>query len=62
MKRVNFQVYNRELCVDNLKVNGISSSSLLLVGDAEIIQLASIFDTPSESLIVGPFVPLVAEG
>ena len=55
---MNFQVYNRELCVGNIEILGVSSSSLLLVGDTQTIQLASIFDTPAESLIIGPFVPL----
>lgn len=53
-----FEVYNRNLCVGNLKITGVSSSSLVLVGDTETIQLASAFDTPAESLIIGPFVPL----
>ncbi|WP_318505142.1 spore gernimation protein GerPD [Bacillus sp. T3] len=55
---MNFHVYNRELCVGNIRVIGISSSSLLMIGDTETIQLASIFDTPAESLIIGPAVPL----
>ncbi|WP_075981488.1 spore gernimation protein GerPD [Bacillus massilinigeriensis] len=55
---MNFQVYNRELCVGSIRVIGISSSSMLIVGDADTIQLASTFDTPPESLIIGPFVPL----
>lgn len=58
---MNFEVYNRELFVQNIKVTGVSSSSLILVGDAETIQLASTFDTPAESLIIGPFVPLAPE-
>ncbi|MFC5735734.1 spore gernimation protein GerPD [Cytobacillus gottheilii] len=56
-----FQVYNRNLNVGNIRVIGVSSSSILLVGDAETIQLASTFDTPAESLIIGPFVPLSPE-
>lgn len=55
---MNFQVYNRELHVDTIKILGVASSSLVMVGDTEIIQLASTFDTPAESLIIGPFVPL----
>jgi spore germination protein PD len=55
---MNFEVYNHILHVENIKVIGVASSSLLLVGDAETIQLASVFDTPPESLIIGPFVPL----
>ncbi|MED1470247.1 spore gernimation protein GerPD [Bacillus salipaludis] len=52
------EVYNRELVVGNIQITGVASSSLVLVGDTETIQLASAFDTPAESLIIGPFVPL----
>ncbi|MFL6563152.1 MAG: spore gernimation protein GerPD [Bacillus sp. (in: firmicutes)] len=58
---MNFEVYNRELCVQNINIIGVASSSLVLVGDTETIQLASTFDTPAESLIIGPFVPLQPE-
>ncbi|MBV7508562.1 spore gernimation protein GerPD [Bacillus sp. sid0103] len=58
---MNFQVYNRELCVQSIKIIGVASSSLVMVGDTETIQLASTFDTPAESLIIGPFVPLSPE-
>ncbi|WP_040204489.1 spore gernimation protein GerPD [Neobacillus jeddahensis] len=58
---MNFEVYNRDLCVGSIKINGVASSSLVLVGDTETIQLASTFDTPAESLIIGPFVPLAPE-
>lgn len=58
---MNFVVYNRELFVQNIKITGVSSSSLVMVGDTETIQLASTFDTPAESLIIGPFVPLSQE-
>jgi spore germination protein PD len=59
---MNFQVYNRDLHVGDIRVIGVSSSSIMMVGDAEIIQLVSAFDTPAESLIIGPFVPLAVEG
>lgn len=55
---MNFEVYNRELHVDTIRIMGIASSSLVLVGDTQTIQLAATFDTPAESLIMGPFVPL----
>lgn len=55
-------VVNRELCVNSIQLIGLSASSLLLVGDANTIQLASTFDTPAESLIIGPFVPLAPKG
>lgn len=59
---MNLQVYNRDICVGTIRVDAVASSSLILVGDAETIQLASIFDTPAESLIIGPFVPLNPQG
>ncbi|WP_223592893.1 spore gernimation protein GerPD [Neobacillus bataviensis] len=59
---MNFEVYNRELCVGSIRIIGVASSSLVFVGDTESIQLASTFDTPAESLIIGPFVPLAPEG
>ncbi|MBS4210665.1 spore gernimation protein GerPD [Bacillus sp. FJAT-50079] len=51
-------VVNRELCVGEVKITGVTTSSLFLIGDANSIQLASTFDTPPESLIIGPFLPL----
>ncbi|MDF1507381.1 spore gernimation protein GerPD [Robertmurraya sp. DFI.2.37] len=59
---MNLQVYNGELQVGNMQVEAVSSSSIVLIGDAETIQLSSIFDTPAESLIIGPFVPLNPQG
>lgn len=58
---MNFEVYNRDICVESLRIIGVASSSLVMVGDTETIQLAATFDTPAESLIIGPFVPLAGE-
>ncbi|AND38911.1 MULTISPECIES: germination protein GerPD [Bacillales] len=58
---MNYQVYNRDLCVGSIRVLGVSSSSVLMVGDTQTIQLAATFDTPPESLLIGPFVPLTPE-
>jgi spore germination protein PD len=58
---MNFEVYNRELQVNTIRILGVASSSLVMVGDTHSIQLASTFDTPAESLIIGPFVPLTPE-
>ncbi|MGP4079569.1 spore gernimation protein GerPD [Pseudalkalibacillus sp. R45] len=55
-------VINRELSVGDIQVSGISTSSMLLVGDSEMITCQSMFDTPPESLIIGtPLVPLSKE-
>ena len=59
---MNYEVVNRDLCVGSIRVIGVSSSSLLMVGDTNSIQLTSLFDTPPESLIIGPFVPLAPQG
>ncbi|WP_053361839.1 spore gernimation protein GerPD [Bacillus sp. FJAT-27251] len=56
-----FNVYNRDIQVGNIHVLGVASSALFLIGDAETIQLAATFDTPPESFISGPFVPLAPE-
>ncbi|KKB73417.1 MULTISPECIES: spore gernimation protein GerPD [Bacillus] len=58
---MNFTVVNRCLDVGNIKITGVSSSSVFLIGDTESISLSSIFDTPPESLIVGPITPLQPE-
>ncbi|SDL99203.1 spore gernimation protein GerPD [Sediminibacillus halophilus] len=55
---MNFTVHNWDLHVGNIEVTAVSSSSTLLVGDNEKINLSSFFDTPPESYIVGSLVPL----
>ncbi|TDL35355.1 spore gernimation protein GerPD [Jeotgalibacillus sp. S-D1] len=55
-------VYEQENNIAYLQILSISSSSLLHMGDVCSIQLDSAFDTPPESLIIGPFVPLQPEG
>ncbi|EEL51732.1 spore germination protein gerPD [Bacillus cereus Rock3-44] len=42
-------------------MNGVSSSALFLIGDANLLILSSILDTPFESVTEGPFVPLVTD-
>lgn len=55
---MNFEVVNHDICIGSIRLIGVASSSVLLVGDTNTIQLTSLFDTPPESLIIGPFVPL----
>ena len=59
---MNFEVVNHEICVGSIRSIGVSSSSMILVGDADTIQLTSLFNTPAEALIIGPFVPLAPQG
>lgn len=58
---MNFQVNNKELCVGEIKIAGVSISSVVLIGDTEQIVLSSLYDTPPESLIVGASAPLAPE-
>lgn len=55
------QVVNKELTVGTVRVVGVASSSVFIIGDAQEFNLSSIFDTPPESVIIGPLVPLAAE-
>ncbi|MED0965225.1 spore gernimation protein GerPD [Bacillus cereus] len=57
---MNLNVVNRELKVGQIKMNGVSSSALFLIGDANLLILTSILDTPFESVTEGPFVPLIS--
>lgn len=52
---MNFIVHNYGLHVGQIRVTGVTASSTLLIGDTETVQLQSFFDTPPESLIIGPF-------
>lgn len=58
---MNLHIVNCDLSVGDVKITGVTTSSLFLIGDADTIQLASTFDTPPESLIIGPFTPLSPE-
>ncbi|CAI8826050.1 spore gernimation protein GerPD [Bacillus pseudomycoides] len=58
---MNFNVINREMKVGQIKMNGVSSSALFLIGDANLLILSSILDTPFESVTGGPFIPLVTD-
>ncbi|MBM7645246.1 spore germination protein PD [Scopulibacillus daqui] len=58
---MNFNVVNKQLCVNNIRIIGVATASVVLVGDAKTIGTSSIYDTPAESLIVGeavvPYAP-----
>lgn len=54
----NLTVCNGPVNVGSISLIGISSSSAMLLGDTESIKLYSFYDTPPESVIVGPFAPL----
>lgn len=53
-------VYNEPVRIGSIRILGVSSSSSLLIGDTQSMTLYSYFDTPPESVIVGPLAPLPA--
>ncbi|MGM0880604.1 MAG: hypothetical protein ACQEXQ_06110 [Bacillota bacterium] len=54
---IHFQVINHALTVGHIELLGVSSASMLQVGDTDNVSLYSMFDTPPESVIVGPMAP-----
>ncbi|MFX3622457.1 MAG: spore gernimation protein GerPD [Ectobacillus sp.] len=56
---MNFTVVNHEIKVGTIKSLGISAAALFIVGDVEFLISSSILDTPPESIVAGPFVPLI---
>jgi spore germination protein PD len=58
---MNVNVVNKELKVGHIDIIGISSSSVFLVGDTEVVTCSSAFDTPPESLIIGPLATTAPE-
>ncbi|MNH44258.1 putative spore germination protein GerPD [compost metagenome] len=55
-----FKVVNEVLSVGQIDILGVSSSSMFQIGDTDHVSLYSMFDTPPESVIVGPLAPLSA--
>lgn len=54
-------VENKEIRIGEINVAGVASSSVFLIGDTDTITCSSIFDTPPESLVIGPLVPLAPQ-
>ncbi|WP_036633453.1 hypothetical protein [Paenibacillus alginolyticus] len=59
---LNLHVENKQLFVGDVRIIGVASSSIFLIGDTEVVSLSSMFDTPPESVIISPFIPLPSEG
>ncbi|HEY4552360.1 MAG TPA: spore gernimation protein GerPD [Bacillaceae bacterium] len=45
---MDLHVINRNLGVGHIRINGVTTSSLVIIGDADAIQLSSTFDTPQD--------------
>ncbi|RCW51243.1 spore germination protein PD [Paenibacillus prosopidis] len=51
-------IVNKSIKIGNLEIKGVGSSSVVLIGDTESITSSSYFDTPADSLIFSPHIPL----
>jgi len=58
---INLQVVNQGMTIGSIRIIGVGSASVVLIGDTEVLTPSSVFDTPPESLIIGPLVPLAPE-
>lgn len=59
---IQMNVTNHALQVGSIHIVGVGSASVVLIGDTEVITASSAFDTPAESLIIGPLVPFASAG
>ncbi|WP_139994439.1 spore gernimation protein GerPD [Paenibacillus paridis] len=59
---LHFKVINHQLCVGQIEILGVSSASMMQVGDTDIVSLYAMFDTPPESVVVGPIAPFPLPG
>lgn len=57
---MDFHVTNENICVNEIRMYVVGLGSILKVGDTQSIQLFSTFDTPPESLIIGPYAQISA--
>lgn len=54
---IQLNVVNKGLQVGSIRIIGVGSASVVLIGDTDVVTASSVFDTPPESLIIGPMVP-----
>ena len=55
---LNMCVNNKKIAVEEMEVGGATQSSLILIGDADVITCSSVFDTPADSLLMNKEVPI----
>ncbi|MEW9668735.1 hypothetical protein [Ammoniphilus sp. 3BR4] len=53
------RVRNEKMDVKSIQIDAVASSSIFLIGDAEVITCSSIFDTPADSFVQDPQIPIV---
>lgn len=56
---MNMRVTNEKITIKQIDLGGVGASGVVLIGDAEVITSSSIFDTPADSVIQDPRIPIV---
>ncbi|MED4585956.1 hypothetical protein P9578_24695 [Brevibacillus choshinensis] len=51
-------VNNQKMEIGKIASDGVSKSSIILIGDAEEIVCSTVFDTTADSLIISKQVPI----
>lgn len=51
-------VNNKKIAIEEMEIEGVSQSSLILIGDADVITSTAVFDTPRDSLIMSKELPI----
>lgn len=52
------KINNKCMKVDEIEITGVTQSSFVLIGDADVVDCVTLFDTPEDSLIISKQVPL----
>ncbi|KMZ40206.1 MULTISPECIES: hypothetical protein [Bacillales] len=55
---MNMKVTNKKIDVGDFSFGGVTKSSIVLIGDTDVLSCFSIFDTPPHAVIYSPQVPL----
>ena len=55
-------IINKSIKIGDVEIQGVGSSSVVLIGDTETITSSSYFDTPEHALIFNPNVPFKQPG
>lgn len=55
---MDIKINNKCMKVDEIEITGVTQSSFVLIGDADVIDSVTLFDTPEDSLIISKQVPL----
>lgn len=58
---LDIKINNTSVKVDQIDITGVTQSSLVLIGDADVVDCVTQFDTPKDSLIISKQVPIKQE-